>query len=82
MTATPESITTPNTGTDDDAALAQPRMLLEAAGLPASDAEVAALAAQYPALRAATDALYAPPAVRYADPALRFRAEARITDWA
>jgi hypothetical protein len=62
--------------------LAELRMLLEAAGLPASDAEVATLAAQYPGLRAATDALYAPPAVRYADPALRFRAEARIVDWA
>ena len=51
------------------------------AGLPASDAEVAALAAHYPALREATDALYAPAAVRYADPALRFRADAAIVDW-
>jgi hypothetical protein len=57
------------------------RVLLTAAGLPASDAEVAALAAHYPALREATDALYSPPAVRYADPALRFRAEAEIVDW-
>ncbi|HEX4360773.1 MAG TPA: hypothetical protein VH141_24785 [Pseudonocardia sp.] len=58
------------------------RLLLAAAGLPASDDEVAALAAHYPALREATDALYAPPEVRYADPALRFRAEAEIVDWA
>jgi hypothetical protein len=56
--------------------------LLAAAGLPASDTEIAALAANYPAHRAGVDALYAPPAVRYADPALRFRAQARITDWA
>ncbi|HEX4248107.1 MAG TPA: hypothetical protein VH008_09570 [Pseudonocardia sp.] len=60
---------------------AEVRMLLAAAGLPASDAEVAALAAHYPALREATDALYAPAAVRYADPALRFRADAQIVDW-
>jgi hypothetical protein len=62
--------------------LTELRMLLDAAGLPASDDEIAALAAQYPAMRAATDALYAPAVVRYADPALRFRADARITDWA
>ena len=60
---------------------AEVRMLLDAAGLPASDEEVAALAAHYPALREATDALYAPPEVRYADPALRFRADAQIVDW-
>jgi len=69
----PEPTADPNT---------EVRMLLGAAGLPASDAEVAVLADHYPALRAATDALYAPPAVRYADPALRFRAEAEIVDWA
>jgi hypothetical protein len=62
--------------------ISEVRMLLEAAGLPASDAEVAGLAAQYPAIRAAADALYAPPAARYVDPALRFRADATITDWA
>jgi hypothetical protein len=61
---------------------AEVRMLLAAAGLPASDAEVAALAEHYPALRQATDALYTPPEVRYADPALRFRADAQIVDWA
>jgi hypothetical protein len=60
---------------------AELRMLLDAAGLPASDAEVAALTEQYPAMRAGVDALYAPPEVRYADPALRFRADAAITDW-
>jgi hypothetical protein len=57
-------------------------MLLAAAGLPASEEEVQALAAQYPAIRAGADALYAPPAGRYVDPALRFHADATITDWA
>ncbi|HZZ45566.1 MAG TPA: hypothetical protein VFE65_01630 [Pseudonocardia sp.] len=64
------------------APISEVRMLLDAAGLPASDDEVAALAAHYPAIRAAADALYTPPAVRYVDPALRFRADASITDWA
>jgi hypothetical protein len=59
----------------------QVRTLLEAAGLPASDGEIAALAARYPDLRASIDALYTPPAARYVDPALRFRAEASITNW-
>lgn len=62
--------------------VAELRILLAAAGLPASDGEIATLAAQYPAMRSAVDALYDPPAVRYADPALRFRADASITDWA
>jgi hypothetical protein len=58
------------------------RTLLDAAGLPASDAEVAALVDQYPAMRAGVDALYLPPAARYVDPALRFRADvAPISDW-
>lgn len=62
--------------------VAELRMMLDAAGIPASDAEVAALATQYPAMRTLVDALYTPPAVRYADPALRFKAEAAITGWA
>ena len=60
---------------------AELRTMLDAAGIPASDVEVAALAAQYPAMRTLVDALYTPPAVRYADPALRFKADATITDW-
>ena len=68
--------------TTPEPALARVRTLLEAAGIPASDDEVAELAARYPAVRAAVDSLYAAPAARYADPALRFRADARITDWA
>ncbi|HEY4007876.1 MAG TPA: hypothetical protein VGM60_22230 [Pseudonocardia sp.] len=63
------------------APVAELRMLLDAAGLPASDAEVAALARQYPAMRAGVDALYAPAAVRYVDPALGFTAGATIVDW-
>ncbi|HVV09866.1 hypothetical protein [Amycolatopsis sp.] len=58
------------------------KTLLAAAKLPASEAEVAALAAGYEAQRAAVDALYDVPAARYVDPALRFRAAARIEDWA
>ncbi|MCV7256879.1 amidase [Mycobacterium hackensackense] len=57
------------------------RALLRVAELPASDAEVRALATSYPALRAAVDTLAGLAEVRYADPALRFRAEATITDW-
>ncbi|MFI9402494.1 hypothetical protein [Nocardia sp. NPDC052316] len=57
------------------------RMLLGAAGLPASAAEMAGLAATYPEYRAAIDALYAVPAARYADPALRFHAQARTAEW-
>ncbi|GAA3542457.1 hypothetical protein GCM10022222_27680 [Amycolatopsis ultiminotia] len=58
------------------------RTLLTAAGLPASESEVAAYAAGYPAQRSGLDALYELPAARYADPALRFRAGATIEDWA
>lgn len=57
-------------------------MGFNAAGIAASDDEVAELAARYPVVRAAVDALCAPAAARYADPALRFRADAHITDWA
>lgn len=58
--------------------------LLDQAGIPASDAEVDALATAHPTFRAGVDALYAPTEVRYLDPALRFRAEAvgPETDWA
>jgi hypothetical protein len=57
------------------------RALLAAALLPATEPELAALAAGYPLQRAAIDALYAVPAARYVDPALRFRAQGRIEDW-
>ncbi|WP_433654243.1 hypothetical protein ACQPW1_26490 [Nocardia sp. CA-128927] len=57
------------------------RTLLAAAGLPASEAEIAGLARTYPAYRAAIDALYAVPAAQYADPATRFHAQARIVEW-
>jgi hypothetical protein len=61
--------------------LDETRTRLAAAGLPASDAELADLAAALPLQRAAVDALYAVPAARYVDPALRFRADAAIVDW-
>ncbi|WUH99974.1 hypothetical protein OHR68_41915 [Spirillospora sp. NBC_00431] len=58
------------------------RMLLAAAGLPASDDEIDELAAGYTQLRAAVDALNAVPAARYGEPALRFRASAEVVeDW-
>ncbi|MFF3225774.1 hypothetical protein ACFYV7_23460 [Nocardia suismassiliense] len=57
------------------------RVLLRAAGLPATEAEIAGLAATYPEYRAAVDALYAVPAARYVDPALRFHAHARTAEW-
>lgn len=59
------------------------RTLLAQNGIPATEAEIAALAAGYPALRASVDALYALTEVRYLDPALRFRADAvgPATDW-
>ncbi|QBS39056.1 hypothetical protein [Nocardia sp. CS682] len=57
------------------------RVLLGAAGLPASAAEMAGLAATYPEYRAATDALYVVSAARYVDPALRFYAQARTAEW-
>ena len=60
------------------------RALLGAAHLPASDTEIATLAAGYPALQAGVAQLYTPPEVRYLDPALRFRADAvrPAQDWA
>ena len=58
------------------------KTLLDQAGLPASDDEIAAYAAGFAIQRAAVDALYAVPEARYAEPALRFRASARIADWA
>ncbi|MFI5609538.1 hypothetical protein [Amycolatopsis sp. NPDC051903] len=58
------------------------RRMLGAAGLPASEAELARYAAAYPAQRSGLDALYAVPAARYAEPALRFRAESTVEDWA
>ena len=71
-----------NTAAEAEATRERVRTLLAAAQLPASEAEIARLAAGYPAYRAAADALYAVPEARYADPALRFKAEARIVDWA
>ncbi|MEV4600879.1 hypothetical protein AB0K15_26215 [Amycolatopsis sp. NPDC049253] len=58
------------------------RRMLDAASLPASEAELARYAAAYPAQRSGLDALYAVPAARYVDPALRFRAEAAVEEWA
>ncbi|MFI6041472.1 hypothetical protein ACIA8C_07540 [Nocardia sp. NPDC051321] len=57
------------------------RTLLDAAGLPASKAEIAGLATTYLAYRAAIDALYVVPAAQYADPATRFHAAARLAEW-
>ncbi|MGH3242334.1 MAG: hypothetical protein ACRDNL_18300 [Spirillospora sp.] len=67
---------------DDDTSRERTRMLLAAAGLPASDGEIDDLAAGYAHLRAAVDALNAVPAARYGEPALRFRASAEVVeDW-
>lgn len=57
------------------------RALLDTACLPASEAEIRALAAGFGAYRASIDALYAVDAARYADPALRFRAQAQCAEW-
>jgi hypothetical protein len=57
------------------------RGMLAAAGMPASEEEIAGLAAVYPHLRAAVDALYADPALRYVQPALHVQAEVRLVPW-
>jgi hypothetical protein len=54
------------------------RTLLAQNGIPATEAEIAALAAGYPALRASVDALYAPTEVRYLDPASMSSASAGV----
>ncbi len=51
------------------------RVLLEAAGLPVTDEELAQYVALYPTLRAGADRLYMEE-VRYEEPALLFRAGA------
>ena len=58
------------------------KTLLDAAGLPASEAEITAYAAGFAEQRAAVDALYTVPEARYAAPALHFRASSRVADWA
>jgi hypothetical protein len=58
------------------------RMLLAEAGLPASEAEIAALVAAYPEFRAGVESLYAVEDARYASPALHFDAEPTFADWA
>ncbi|MFD4196306.1 hypothetical protein [Amycolatopsis thermoflava] len=58
------------------------RGLLDAAGITASEAELAAYVPAYAGQRASLDALYEVPEARYTDPALRFRAGARVEDWA
>ena len=47
------------------------RVLLEAAGIPASEDEIAKFVEMYPALRSGADALYSNE-WRYEEPALRF----------
>ncbi|WP_326568888.1 hypothetical protein VSH64_45280 [Amycolatopsis rhabdoformis] len=51
------------------------RGLLAAAGMPASEAEVAACVASVPVVRGMAALLHAAEGLRYLDPALRFRAE-------
>ncbi|MET9018385.1 hypothetical protein ABZV93_00230 [Actinopolymorpha sp. NPDC004070] len=58
------------------------KVMLAAAGLPASEEEIAILAGEYAGQRASTDALYDVAEARYVDPALRFRADTRVADWA
>lgn len=68
--------------TSEAAAVAAVRALFIAAGLPASDAEIAGIATGYPGMRAGIDALYSVPGSRYADPALRFHPDVgRSIDW-
>ena len=55
------------------------RILLEAAGLPVSDEELAQYIALYPTLRAGADRLYMEE-VRYEEPALLFRATAAVEE--
>ncbi|WP_378740129.1 hypothetical protein [Nocardia brasiliensis] len=57
------------------------RALLDAACLPATEAEIRALATGFVAYRASINALYTVEAARYADPALRFRAATRSAEW-
>ncbi|WP_261540346.1 hypothetical protein [Burkholderia multivorans] len=73
MSSIEENLTTANRESD---AVATVRVLFSAAGLPASEAEIAGIALGYAGLRAGINALYALPSVRYADPALRFRPDA------
>ncbi len=55
------------------------RVLLEAAGLPVTDEELAQYVALYPTLRAGADRLYLEE-VRYEEPALLFRATAALEE--
>jgi hypothetical protein len=61
--------------------LEQVRMLLEAAGLTASEQELAMLATGYAAQRAGIELLYDLPDARYEDHALVFFAEPSLADW-
>ena len=55
------------------------RVLLEAAGLPVSDEELAVYVSLYPTLRAGADRLYMEE-VRYEEPALLFDATAAVEE--
>ena len=57
------------------------RMLLGEAGLPASEAEIATLAAAYPAFKAGIESLYAVAEARYESPALHFEVSPVFSDW-
>jgi hypothetical protein len=57
------------------------RTLLGEAGLPASESEIATLAAAYPALKAGVETLYAVAEARYESPALHFEVSPVFSDW-
>jgi aspartyl-tRNA(Asn)/glutamyl-tRNA(Gln) amidotransferase subunit A len=57
------------------------RLLLGAAGLPATEAEVSTLAAGMPMHRAALQALWATDNCRYEEPAMFFRADPPLATW-
>ncbi|GAA4548137.1 hypothetical protein [Amycolatopsis samaneae] len=58
---------------------AEIRVLLAAAALPATEAEIATLAARYPAFRAAVDALHEVPAARDLPPVLGLRVRTEVS---
>lgn len=57
------------------------RALLGAAGIPATEEEIAQLAVDYPRLRALVEILHTMPAARYEAPALHFDPTAPMAPW-
>jgi hypothetical protein len=57
------------------------QVMLAAAGLRPSEAELAALVENYPAQRAGIESLYELPGARYEDHGLVFEADPPLADW-